>query len=214
MAGEGAAAGAHFVEENAEGKNVGAMVERAAGDLFRRHVGGCAQDDADLRLCGSHGGVAGGALGVDVFCEAEIEDFDAAVMGDHDVGGFEVAMDDALFVRGGERVGDSLGDFDDLRGRKATGVREAVERLAFDEFHGEEVDAFGFFDREDGDDVRMIERGDGTGFALEASEAIGVGRGVGRENFEGDVPLEFYVGGAIDLAHAAGAEGADDVVVG
>ena len=67
MAGEGAAAGTHFVEEDAEGEDVGAMVERAAGDLFGGHVGGGAHDDADLSLCGGDGGVAGGGLGVDVF---------------------------------------------------------------------------------------------------------------------------------------------------
>ena len=39
--------------------------------------------------------------------------------------------------------------------------------------------------------------------------ALGAG-GMG----EGDVALEFGVGGAIDLAHAAGAEGAEDLVVG
>ena len=50
VAGEGAAAGGHFVEDDAEGEDVGAMVERAAGDLFGRHVGGCAHDDADLSL--------------------------------------------------------------------------------------------------------------------------------------------------------------------
>jgi hypothetical protein len=41
------------------------------------------------------------------------------------------------------------------------------------------VDAVGFFDGEDGDDVWMIERGDGAGFALEAGEALGIGSGVG-----------------------------------
>jgi hypothetical protein len=59
----------------------------------------------------------------------------------------------------------------------------------------------------------MIQRGDRAGFALEAGEAIGITGRIGRENFKGDVALEFCVGGAIDLAHAAGAEGADDSIV-
>jgi len=45
-------------------------------------------------------------------------------------------------------------------------------------------------------------------------EAIGVGGGVGREDFEGDVAFELCVGRAVDLAHAAGAEGGEDAVVG
>jgi hypothetical protein len=60
----------------------------------------------------------------------------------------------------------------------------------------------------------VVESGDGAGFALETGEAVGIGGGVGREDFEGDIALEFCVGGAIDLAHAAGAEGADDLIVG
>ena len=35
----------------------------------------------------------------------------------------------------------------------------AVERLALDELHREEVDALGFFNREGHDDARMIEGG-------------------------------------------------------
>ena len=123
-------------------------------------------------------------------------------------------MDDAFFVSGRECVGHGFGDFDDFGGGEATGRNAAVERVAFDEFHGEEVDAVGFFDGEDGDDVRVIEGGDGAGFALETGEAVGIAGHVGRKDLEGDVALEFGVGGAVDLAHAAGAEGADDAVVG
>ena len=150
----------------------------------------------------------------DVFGEAEVEDFDAAFVSDHDVGGLEIAMDDASLMRGGERIGHGFRDFDDLRGGESTGRHEAIERLAFDELHGEEVDAVGLFDGENGDDVRVIESRDGAGFALEAGEAFGIECGFGGEDFEGDVALEFCVGGAIDLAHAAGAEGVGDLVVG
>ena len=47
-----------------------------------------------------------------------------------------------------------------------------------------------------------------------AGEAFGIAGHVGRKDFEGDVASEFGVGGAVDLAHAASAEGADDAVVG
>ena len=35
---------------------------------------------------------------LDQFCQTEIDDFDVAVLGDHHVGGFEIAMDDAPVV--------------------------------------------------------------------------------------------------------------------
>jgi len=40
--------------------------------------------------------------------------------------------------------------------------------ISFDELHREEVDALGLFHRMECDDVRVVQRGDGTGFALEA----------------------------------------------
>jgi hypothetical protein len=42
-----------------------------------------------------------------------------------------------------------------------------TERVAFNEFHRQEADSFGFFDRINGDDVRMIERCDRLRLALE-----------------------------------------------
>jgi len=116
-------------------------------------------------------------------------------------------------VSGGEGVGKGAGDLDDLLDRQASGGDHAIERLSFDQLHGEEVDAFDFFDRKDGDDVGMVEGGDSAGFALEAGETLGIAGYVRRQDFQGYVAAEFGVGGAIYLAHAAGADGGGDPVV-
>ena len=87
-------------------------------------------------------------------------------------------MHNAFVVRRGERVGKRAGDLDDLLDRQPTFENAMVERLAFDEFHGEEVDVVAFLDRKNCDDMRMVERGDGASFALEAREALGVARHV------------------------------------
>ena len=74
--------------------------------------------------------VALGQLG-----ETEIEHLDRAVGGDLDVGGFEVAMDDALPVRGFERFGNLSGDghrlVDAAGGPRVTlvGERRALDQL-------------------------------------------------------------------------------------
>ena len=53
---------------------------------------------------------AGGAgfvrRGENLFGQAEIENFGVAAIGDEEIGGFDVAMDDAFGVRGVQRVGD------------------------------------------------------------------------------------------------------------
>ena len=61
-------------------------------------------------------------------------------------------------------------------------------------------------------DVGVIEAGDGFGFALEALFARRIGGEMGRENFDSHGSVEACVAGAIDFAHAAGAEGREDFV--
>ncbi len=48
LAVEEAPAGEHLVEHDAERPDVGAAVDRSAGRLLGRHVGGGAEDDAEL----------------------------------------------------------------------------------------------------------------------------------------------------------------------
>ena len=90
---------------------------------------------------------------------------------------------------------------------------QAIERLALHQLHREEAHAAGLLDRVDGDDVRVIERGDGLGLALEALRGAR-GRGhVGGQHLERDVAPSFVSVGAIDFAHPAGADGSGDPVV-
>ena len=67
--------------------------------------------------------------------------------------------------------------------------------------------------RVDRDDVRMIEGGDRPRLALEALQALRVGRHLRREQLQRHAALERRVLGGIDLAHAAGAELLQDPIV-
>ena len=61
-------------------------------------------------------------------------------------------------------------------------------------------------------DVRMVQRRQRLGFALEARQPLGVvGEGLGQD-LDRDVATQLGVGRAIDLAHAAGAEGGDNFI--
>ena len=58
----------------------------------------------------------------------------------------------------------------------------------------------------------MIQRGEDLRFALEACEPIGIDRERLRKNLDRDVAIQLRIARAIDLAHAAGAEGSDILV--
>ena len=58
----------------------------------------------------------------------------------------------------------------------------------------------------------MRQRRDCMRLALEARQAIGIGRKLHRQDFERDLATQFRVARAIDLAHATGTNRRDDLV--
>ena len=58
----------------------------------------------------------------------------------------------------------------------------------------------------------MREGGDRFRFALEAPESDGIVGDRGRDDLDRDIPSEPRIAGAIDLAHASGAERGQDFV--
>ena len=122
-------------------------------------------------------------------------------------------MDDALGVRGVERVG----DFDGEREQRVQFHRppgdQMLQRHALQKLHGDERLAVLLADVVDGADVGMIQRGSRLRFALEAAERLGIaGDFVGQE-LEGDETAQPRVFGLVDHTHPAAAELPDNAVV-
>ena len=107
---ESPAPGEHFVQNHAEAENIGAMIGRAAADLFGRHVADGSHDDAGIGFSDGLGRIGVALWGFD-FGEAEIENLGAAVARHHDVVGLQIAMDNAGGVSGSKSVGDLHSDF-------------------------------------------------------------------------------------------------------
>ena len=126
--------------------------------------------------------------------------------------GLEVAVDDALLVRGLERLGDLPGDGQRLVERQRAARERADEILALDELHDQRAHAVRLFEAVDRGDVRMMQLGEQLRFALEAGEALRVGGEGDREDLDRHLAPELGVGGAIDLAHAAFAQLGADLV--
>jgi hypothetical protein len=66
--------------------------------------------------------------------ETEVEHLDDAVGPDLDVGGLEVSVDDALLVRGFERIGDLTANLDRFADRQSAASDPLGQRLALDQF--------------------------------------------------------------------------------
>jgi hypothetical protein len=143
-------------------------------------------------------GVGGGAG------EAEVGDAGPGAAHE-DVGGLEVAVDEADLMRGGEAVAGLAEHVDDLGPGPRADTQPVAEGAALDVLHGDEdlvaVDA-GLVHA---DDVRVLQAGHGLGLALQAFAGALAG-GHRLEELEGDGAAELGVVGGVDDAHAAGAE--------
>ena len=121
-------------------------------------------------------------------------------------------MDDPGPVRGIERVGDLLRRRP-APPREVVGPSQAiVQRLTVHQLEHQRGDVAAVFEPVDGPDVRMIQRGQQSGFACEARHAIDVRRERRRQDLQRDVAPQLGVARTIHFAHPAGPEGTEDLV--
>ena len=184
----------------------------AGGGLFGAHVLERAEDDAGV---GEEG--LAGEIGVEGFGEAEVDDLgdgEAFDGFDEDVGGLDIAVDDALLVGVVDGLADGDEEFDALAGGEVVAFGVGGDGESVDELHDEEGEALGGgAGVEDLSDVGVVHEGEGAAFGVEAGDD-GFGAHAGFDDFEGDVAADgFGLCGEIDGAHAAFAEDALDFVV-
>ena len=121
-AGERLRAGRHLIQRDAEGKQIRARVHRLAASLLRGHVSHGAERDAwtgEMVLAALLGRQFGKSHGLlrPYLRETEVENLRLAPARNKDIGGLDVAMNNALLVRGIERVGDFRRETQPLLGR-------------------------------------------------------------------------------------------------
>jgi len=121
-------------------------------------------------------------------------------------------VDDAGGVSRGQGVGERDREAQRLGGRQRPAPQPLCERLAGHELHDDEVDSLSRLDLVNGDDVGVVEGGGGAGLLDEAGAAVRVGEAIGGQDLDRDLAAEAGVAGAVDLAHAPGAEGGEHLV--
>ena len=106
-------------------------------------------------------------------------------LGDEQVGGFDVAMDNSLGMSGVESVCNFNTDFNNALDFQGPTVNEMLERRAIEKFHRDKGAAVLFADVMYRTDIGVVQRGGRAGFPLEAIEGLGIPCNVVREKFQG-----------------------------
>jgi len=205
---EGDASGDHVVEGGAEGVDVGTVVDvDFAADLFGADVVGGAVGAACFHLCGLFvGGFAG---------EAHIGEFGDAVLCDHDIFWFDVAVYESSFVGVAEGVGDLDDDFDCFWfGVELSFGEVVVDGFSSDVLHDEVVVSSAGADVDGLYDVVMVEACGGFSFFVETFDVFGVFAESFWQDFYGDFAVEAELFGFEDGGHCSGAEFIEDLVAG
>ena len=144
--------------------------------------------------------------------EAEVEDLDAAVPRHEHVVGLQVAVDDALGVRGGETERHLRRVVGRLAERERPVAQPLAQRLALEQLRHDVRDIALAADVVERQDVGMAERRHGARLALEALAALGALAEVRRQHLDRHVATEPGVARAVDLAHPSRTERGRDLV--
>ena len=212
---EGKLAAQHLVEDNAQGEDVRAMVHLNAPRLLGGHVGDGAHDLAGIGFsskCCFYVTVTAPER-LHQLGEAEVDDLGVAVLSHHDVGGFEVSMNDALGVGSGETLGDFGGEIERTGKRQSILREDVTELLSLDELHRYEGDAVDFIDLENDCDVGMVKSCGRLRFLHETAPSFGVRHELGWENLDSYFTIQLGVERTVDDAHTATADFRQDFVV-
>ena len=222
---ERVAAREHAVQDDADGPDVSAAVDRAGAELLGGHVRRGSDQHAvlgwpalALELAGelreradAAGAPAALRLGLQDLHETEVEDFDLARRGEQDVVGLQIAMDDAVGVGAHQRANHRRHQVERPRHRDAPPLaHDVLDGLALEilEHHVRQL-AEGV-DLVDDDDVFVGARG---GRPRLRDEARGQGRRCGDDELDRDATTELGVTREVHPPHAAAAELANELVV-
>ncbi len=138
--------------------------------------------------------------------DTEVDEVGEVGRGHQDVRGLDVAVQHAVGVGVGERLGDLADEGDRASRVHRPGRDEPVEPDTVDEPHVDVEPPVDLPEVVDGDDVRVLQPRCAVGFATEAGPEVLVARQFGREDLERHDTTTALVERSVHLAHAAPAE--------
>ncbi len=214
------------MQNQPEGVDVGAVIDRLGPCLLRCHVLDRADNGADDRvLLGQQqpqvlvrgrrrdGELRAGGRSRN----PEVHDQGLAGLGDHDVGGLQVAMDDTCLVRGGQPRRDLACDRRDPgRGQLSLRLEDRRQIVPLEVRHRDVLDAVHLSHVVDADDVPVRDFPGEQQFLLEPSLegacGLRIGGNLRAHRLERDCDPQILVECLVDGPHAAGTEKPQDAV--
>ena len=145
--------------------------------------------------------------------QSEIENLGVTALGDENIGGLDIAMDDLLGVRGLECIRDFDGQAEQQAQFDGTEGDAVFQRAAFQKLHRDKRLVFVLPDFVDGADVGMVQSRGCAGFAPEAFESLRVVREFVGKKFKGNETPELGVFSLVNHAHPATAQLVHDAIV-
>src|SRR5467141_3513770 len=218
--GKGRSSVKHVVRDGCQIINISARIQLETGlHLLRRHVFRCANDAARSRSAGRS---SLRSILVHDLRQSKVADFNEAILAaaslarlhDEDVGGFQIAMQDARLMSGVDARYDLLHDARRApQAQRSFSTQQLIERLALDVLHHEKENAVGTLSKiGDVDHVRMLDGGGRARLAFETSDSfaflqIFVVKNIGANSFDCyPARHQILIAGKIDLAHGASAQ--------
>src|SRR5208282_2402341 len=146
-------------------------------------------------------------------CQAKVQYLRWPSLDKENIRGLDVAVDDALFEGSFQAVGNLYPNVQEFGYRYRLSGNAVLQRLAFQQLHGDKGTAFEFPNIVNCADIRMIERGCSARFAAESLDGLRILGNVVGEEFKSHTAAEARVFGFIDHAHATTAKFFQDAVV-
>src|SRR5262249_34942661 len=119
---------------------------------------------------------------------------------------FEVAVNDTLFMGRGQAVRDAEGVLDGFALWRCAVSQALPQGFAFEQLRNDVGRAVLRAHVVDGEDIGVVQGAWRLDVLLETTQPVGVLGEAGRQHLDGHLAANARVAGAVDLAHAAGAE--------
>jgi hypothetical protein len=119
----------------------------------------------------------------------------------HDVARLQIAMNHASTMRGSKRIGHLNTSLQRFGDRNRTSSQSVLDGLTLEILHDEKIDRLVPADVVKRADVRVIQRTDGSGLALEPLTELRVGCKLFQQHLDCDDAIESAVASLVELAH-------------